>query len=180
MNQKSPQPPEPQNIGKGMITAAWIIGLILLTLVFNSYLSEKNNPNQHVVGEITADGTREVILKRNPYGHYVSRGTINNKFVVFLVDTGATNVSIPERVAERLGLERGMPMLAETANGTVTTYSTRLDTISIGNIELSRVSADINPGMEGDEILLGMSFLKQLEFTQRGNMLILKQYSKNY
>lgn len=180
MNNNASQPPEPQNIGKGMITAAWIIGLILLTLLFNNFLSGKNNPNQHVVGEMHADGTRQVVLQRNPYGHYVTRGDINRQPVEFLIDTGATNVSIPERVAERLRLERGMPMLAETANGTVTTYSTRLDTISIGNIELSRVSADINPGMEGDEILLGMSFLKQLEFTQRGDTLILRQYPSSY
>jgi aspartyl protease family protein len=45
----------------------------------------------------------------------------------------------------------------------------------IGDIKLTNVSAHINPSMDFDEILLGMSALKQIEFTQRGDTLILRQ-----
>jgi aspartyl protease family protein len=51
-----------------------------------------------------------------------------------------------------------------------------LETVSVGDIELSGVSAGISPGLQGDEVLLGMSFLRHIEFTQRGDTLILKQY----
>jgi aspartyl protease family protein len=117
-----------------------------------------------------------VKLQRNRRGHYVASGTINGQPVVFFLDTGATIVSIPEPVARRLNLQRGVELQASTANGTVTTYSTELDSVAVGDIELHRVRASINPQMQSDEILLGMSFLKHLEFTQRGETLILRQY----
>jgi len=48
--------------------------------------------------------------------------------------------------------------------------------VSVGNIILRDVSADIAPTMNGDQVLLGMAFLKHLEFTQRGDELTIKQY----
>jgi aspartyl protease family protein len=50
-----------------------------------------------------------------------------------------------------------------------------LDSVSVGDIELRGVRAGITPGLKTDEVLLGMSFLKHIEFTQRGDMLILRQ-----
>ncbi len=92
-----------------------------------------------------------------------------------MLDTGATTVSVPAAVAHRLGLKRGPPVLSNTANGTITTYLTRLASVSVGDITLHNVKANINPHMGGNEVLLGMSFLKHLEFTQRGDTLTLKQ-----
>jgi aspartyl protease family protein len=51
-----------------------------------------------------------------------------------------------------------------------------LEKVSIGDISLEGVRASINPNVRDMDILLGMSFLKNLEFTQRGNTLILRQY----
>jgi len=48
--------------------------------------------------------------------------------------------------------------------------------VSVGGVSVDNVSATIAPGLRGNEILLGMSFLKHIEFTQRGDMLILRQY----
>ena len=124
---------------------------------------------------LSADGVREVVLRQNRAGHYVASGGINGQPVTFLLDTGATSVSIPASVAGRLGLKRGAAMRAHTANGTVTTYATRLDEVRLGNISLENVRADINPHMLGDEVLLGMSFLRKLEFTQRDRELTIRQ-----
>ena len=44
-----------------------------------------------------------------------------------------------------------------------------------GDIALRDVRASITPGLLMDEVLLGMSFLKHIEFTQRGDTLILRQ-----
>lgn len=160
-----------QGIGKGMIYAAWLIILGLLTLFFNQYLDKEYNPNQNISAT-----SREIILKRNRNGHYVTNGRINGKSVVFFLDTGATIVSIPAHLKDYLNLEQGVPLMAETANGTITTYHTSLDNIAIGAIELHNVRASLNPQMQMNEILLGMSFLKHLEFTQRGDTLILRHY----
>jgi len=106
----------------------------------------------------------------------VASGSINNTPVVFLLDTGASDVSVPEKLAQAIGLKRGRPMIYQTANGTITVYATRLDKVDLGGIVLGQVRASINPNMQGNKVLLGMSFLKHLEFTQRGDTLILKQY----
>ncbi len=166
----------PQGMGKAMIAAAFIMALGLLTLFFNSVLDKRNNPNQDVNTSFDREnGYKEVVLRQNQGSHYVTAGTINGKPVLFLLDTGATWVSIPENVAHRLNLQRGSPMQASTANGTITTYSTEVNSVAIGDIALHDVRASINPHMEGEEILLGMSFLRQLTLIQQGNTLILRQ-----
>lgn len=156
-----------------MFILAWIMGLILVGLLFEDTLTAQFNPNEQPDSRIE-NGKPVVVLKRNRMGHYVATGKINGQAVVFLVDTGATNVSIPENVARDLGLQRGAPGRSLTANGTVTVYRTQIPTLELGNIKLNNVTGNINPGMQGPEILLGMSVLKQLEFTQRADTLTLK------
>jgi aspartyl protease family protein len=165
-----------KKIGSGMTIAAWIFILAIATLYFDRFLDERRNPNQNVEFS-EGDTGKEVILQRNRQGHYLSSGEINGEKVSFLLDTGATDVSIPTRIADALQLQRGMQLEANTANGKITVYMTRLDEIQIGNIVLYDVRASINDYMDGDEILLGMTFLKHLEFTQRGEQLILRQYN---
>ncbi|EIJ42825.1 clan AA aspartic protease, TIGR02281 family [Beggiatoa alba B18LD] len=166
----------PNRLGKGMIVVACLLCLGLLTVFFNHILEKKHNPNTRVQSTHALDGGIEVVLTRNSIGHYVAQGFINQQAVTFFLDTGATQVSIPLHIANKLGLERGLPMQVGTANGTITVYSTRLAIVALGDIVLRDISASINPQDTGDDILLGMSFLRQIEFTQRGNQLILRQH----
>ena len=159
-----------------MQVLAWVSLLALLTLYFGDVLDRQRNPNRDVATAVGDGGVREVRLKRNRMGHYVTSGTINGEPVVFLLDTGATGVAIPERLARRLALPRGRAFLTSTANGTTRSYQTRLQEVAIGDIRLDNVDAAITPGLQMDEVLLGMSFLKYIEFTQRGNTLTLRQY----
>lgn len=163
-----------RRLGKGMIYVAWLLALGLLTWIFSGWLDAERNPNRHVKS-VVADGMPVVVLERNRYGHYSATGQINGHDVEFMLDTGATTVSIPASVATRLRLKRGPAVSVSTANGTVTTYLTRLESVKLGDIELHNVKANINPHTESNEVLLGMSFLKHLEFTQRGGTLVLKQ-----
>ena len=156
-----------------MIYIAWLLFLGLLTYGFNNYLEQQNNPNQHINSSIE-NNNAEVRLKQNRYGHYVVNGKINHKPVTFLLDTGATLISIPEAIAKKLKLKKGYPSQSRTANGTIETFATRLDSVSIGAIELNNIRASINPYMDGNEILLGMSFMKHLEMTQKGRELVLR------
>jgi aspartyl protease family protein len=165
----------PARIGSGMVIAAWIIGLGLLTLLFSGLLSQQQNPNSELVSRHSGNRI-EVVLDRNRDGHYVATAEINRVPVEVLLDTGATDVSIPAHLAGRLGLKRGTPMMVTTANGTVPVYATRLNEMRIGDIVLHNITATINPHTGDDFVLLGMSFLKQLEFTQRNGQLILSQY----
>jgi aspartyl protease family protein len=172
--------PEPQNetrrMGRGMMLVAWVAGLGMLSLLFSGILEQQRNPNMRVETVQSVDGIREIRLKRNHYGHYHASGTINGQPVEFMLDTGASDVSIPDSVARRVGLKRGVAKYYETANGTIKAYATVLDSVGLGELKLKRIRGSINPHMEGETILLGMSVLKQLEFTQRGDTLIIRQY----
>jgi len=169
------QEPEQHNqkrLGRIMVIISWILLLIFLTLFFNNLLEDQRNPNQNITGSANHSFS-EVILERNHYGHYVATAHINRVPVEVMVDTGATTISIPEDLAKKLGLKRGPAIQVETANGTITAYVTNLDSVALGEIELNNIPANINP--YSDDVLLGMSFLKQLEFTQRGKQLTLRQ-----
>lgn len=166
----------PKRIGAGMYALGWLVFMVLLAFYFQDVLETQHNPNQSTETLYREGSIREVSLQRNRFGHYVTAGKINGEAVVFMLDTGATGVAIPDAVARKLGIKRGQAYQSQTANGVATTYATRLDSVSVGDIELTNIPAGIAPGLQSDQILLGMSFLKHIEFSQRGDILILRQY----
>jgi len=95
--------------------------------------------------------------------------------VRFLLDTGATHTSVPAHLAQRLGLQPGLASTVSTANGTVVVRGTRIDALDMGPFRFAGAPAHLNPGMRDDDVLLGMSVLKHLEFTQRGEVLVLRK-----
>lgn len=157
-----------------MLFVSFALGLGVLTLFFDSALSSRQNPNRNPDSTLADDGSITVTLQRNPQGHYLVTGLINEARANFLLDTGATDVVMSEELAAEAGLERGNPTRAMTANGEVTVYSALIDTVQIGNISLNDVRSSINPAMQGDIVLLGMSALRHIEFTQRGDSLTLR------
>lgn len=164
-----------RGLGRGMLLIAWVLAIGLLTLFFTDVLERQYNPNRRVAGVVDAEGVREAVLQRNNRGHYVATGRINGVPVDFLLDTGATDVAVPESLADRLGLRRQGGGFSNTANGLVAVWHTRLDRVELGPIRIKDVSASILPSMEGEGVLLGMSFLKRLEMIQRGDRLTLRQ-----
>jgi aspartyl protease family protein len=165
-----------RRMGVWMVIAMWLIVLWLLASFFANWFEKEHNPNQNFANSITSTGVKEVMLQRNRRGHYVTSGLINDRQVVFMLDTGATDISIPQHLADELGLKKGPRIVYQTAAGKSWGYSTVLDSVAIGNIELNNVRASINPNVSDLDILLGMTFLKHLEFTQRGDTLTLRQY----
>ena len=174
MDKNSDQKEQTQ-IGTWMIAMMWIVLFGMLFYIFEEEIERKINPNQTVDTVYLGDQTREVTLQRNRKGHYVTSGHINNQPVVFMLDTGATGVAVPQHLAARLFLQKGQSIELHTANGRATGYMTNIDNIGVGDIKLHDIDAVINPNDKSDIILLGMSFLKEIEFTQRGDMLILRQ-----
>lgn len=160
--------------GMSMTIVAWILFLAMMFGIFDYLVTQRNNPNQNIV--TTMDGyQKEITLQRNVFGHYVSNGSINGNQVVFLLDTGASDIAIPESVADEIGLEKGRDVYVKTANGNTRAYRTRLQSVAIGDIVLYDLNATILTNISGREILLGMNFLKHLEITQKGQTLTIRQ-----
>jgi aspartyl protease family protein len=165
-----------RSLGQGMLIASFVLALGGMTFFFDSQLERQYNPNRNPRGSETGSRVKEVILEQNRQGHYVASGSVNGVDVVFLLDTGATDVAISPELANEAGLQVGYATQAMTANGIITVYSTKIDSLTISNISLRNVDGSINPGMAGSTILLGMSVLKEIEFSQIGSTLTLRQY----
>ena len=163
-----------KKISKMMVSLAWVGFLGMLVIGFDSYLEKQSNPNQRPDVVIASDGAAEVTLLQNRQGHYIADGKIQGVWTTFVVDTGATNISIPAEQAELIGLSKGYPERTRTANGDITVYKVTLESVKLGAIELKNVQAHINPHMKGKAVLLGMSFLKHLEMNQKDGKLTLR------
>lgn len=154
-----------------------IIGIIvfLFFLFFFQYIIDK--PGSFIVKDF--EQYTEVNVKMNYIDQYIVSGEINGFKVNFLIDTGATHVSIPKNIANKIGLSRFEKSTARTAGGNVDIFYTKLDVIKIGNIKLHNIKAIINEGINDNEVLLGMSALKKIDVEFQDQLLILKQEYSN-
>lgn len=163
-----------KTIGRFFVWFAWLGALGMLYYFFDGALSKQQNPNQQV--ESYRQGNQAVVvLKQNQAGHYVANGSINQRPVTFLLDTGATQVAIPGHLANQLGLRQGQQIQVRTANGIAVAYQTELAQLQLGEILLRNVAATIVPDYHSNHILLGMSALRALEFSQRDRQLTIRQ-----
>jgi len=113
-------------------------------------------------------------MRINRSNSFVGEGLINGKKVVLLADTGATMVVVPTKIAQQLGLKKGVPLAFHTGGGDVVHYATTLDKLTLGKIEINNVTAAINPEMNADFVLLGMSALKMMDMEYGEGKLVLK------
>ena len=122
---------------------------------------------------------QKVTLSADARGHFVTQGAINGGSVRFLVDTGATFVTLPAAEAKRLGIDylRGQRGQMQTANGMVSAYRVVLDTVRIGDVEANSVDAVVSESNALGVTLLGMSFLNRMEMKRDGlSMTLSKRY----
>jgi len=118
------------------------------------------------------------VLMADARGHFTAKGQINGgSSLNMLVDTGASVVLIPAFEADRLGIKykQGTIGQVNTANGVVTVFNIRLDSLKVGDIELKQVDASILDG-KLPFALLGMSFLKRLEMHREGEKMTLSRH----
>ncbi|HWQ37509.1 MAG TPA: TIGR02281 family clan AA aspartic protease [Burkholderiales bacterium] len=124
-------------------------------------------------------GTPQVILTADGQGHFFTTGTINGVSVRFLVDTGATMVSMDVEAARRAGIDylRGERALSITANGVTPVYRVKLDSVRVGDITLTNVDGTVHENAALPVVLLGMSFLGRLEMRREADrMTLTKKY----
>lgn len=124
-------------------------------------------------------GGNSVVLTADVRGHFITRGSINGFPTRFMVDTGASFVSMDVGEARRIGIDykRGERGVMNTANGQMVAYKVRLDNVKVGDISLNFIDATVSEASMGGMTLLGMSFLNRVEMNRAdGKMTLTRKY----
>ena len=125
-------------------------------------------------GKASEGAGKQIVLTATSGGHFYTAGTINGKAVRFVVDTGATMVSMGQDEADRLGIEykSGQRGVTRTANGIVPFYQTSLASVRIGDVQVYNVEAIVSPASMGF-ILLGNSYLTRFQMKRENDVMTL-------
>ena len=110
-------------------------------------------------------------------GMYSVNGSINGFQVSFMVDTGATLISMNRHQARRIGLNyklEGRASAANTASGVSKIYIINLDKVKVGDIEIRDVKGAVHDTDFPKTILLGNSFLNKVNIKLEGKILQLQ------
>ena len=152
-------------LGSAFIHAGVWLGLGLLLYVF--FLRQATPP-------VRVDGPGHVELSRARDGHFRIDGAIQGEPVRFLIDTGASTVSVSGSLARRAGIDCRTPSTFNTANGIVQVCMGRAARLDFGPFSIENVSVAILPKLASDA-LLGMNALRHLRLEQTGNTLRLSR-----
>ena len=109
-------------------------------------------------------------------GMYNVNGSINGYQVSFVVDTGATFISMNRNYARRMGIDYkldGDKGVSQTASGLAKIYMVNLKKVRVGNIELNDVAGSVHDSDFPAVILLGNSFLNRVNMSREGRVLLL-------
>ncbi len=131
---------------------------------------------QNVASQPSGRGQATATLTSDAGGHFFVTGNINGTTVRFIVDTGASMISLGSGDARRIGLDasKGEQGLVNTANGQTRVSRVKLDTVRIGEIVLNNVDALVHQN-DLPVALLGMSFLNRMEMQRNGDTMTLKK-----
>ena len=170
-------PPRTLSVGSS------VAGVKLLTAAHDDATFEIDGKTQRLslgqlYGGASNSGRKSTTLSADGRGHFVTQGMVNGGVLTFLVDTGASLVTMAASDASRLGIDwrSGIRSAAGTANGPVTFYRVRIASLKIGEIVVNNVEAGVQEsGLPAGIALLGMSFLSRTEIQQTGPSMVLTQ-----
>jgi aspartyl protease family protein len=166
------------DLGRTVRRGAWGILLFWLVVMGGLYFAfEQVEKRQQVQLLPQAGESGELVIPRGRDGHFRVPGLINGHAVVFLVDTGASVVTVSESFAREAGLEGGQPVTFQTANGPLQGRIVRNVPVSASHLEMPRTAVAVGlVGLDSGKALLGQSFLSQfnIEINQRQMVLRLR------
>jgi aspartyl protease family protein len=123
-------------------------------------------------------GGTQIVLTAGSGGHFFTSGQVNGKAVRFLVDTGATYVSMGAAQAQQLGVDftKGQRGVSNTANGQMTVYKVKLASVRVGDVQLYDVDGLVSQ-QPMEAVLLGNSFLTRFQMKRENDtMTLTKRY----
>ena len=132
-----------------------------------------------VAGGSALANNSPVSLYADQAGHFFGNLSINGASLKYVVDTGATTVALNSGDAKfaKIDYEKGERITMSTANGEVSAYLVKLNTLKIGSIILNNVAATVNEGGSPPVVLLGMTALNHLDMKRDNSIMTL---SKKY
>lgn len=144
----------------------WCVVMGLLYLLMTHYLKPKQ-------AKVLANG--DLVISRSQDGHFYTTGRINGQEAKFLVDTGASLVSVSEGFARKAFIRGGVPTTFKTANGDRPGLVVEGVGVSIGPVSVTnvKVGVGLHVGAENDA-LLGQSFLSKFDITMNKNQMVLR------
>jgi aspartyl protease family protein len=107
-------------------------------------------------------------------GHYYLEGAVNGVPLRFMIDTGATYVSVSGKFAAKAGLPEGVKGYFSTANGTVEGRIVKGQVVEAEGFKVSGLSVAVTP-LGSRQGLLGQNFLKRFEVSQSQGVLTLRR-----
>jgi len=128
-----------------------------------------------VAGDTGGGGSGgRIVLPVGSGGHYNGQGAINGHPINFIVDTGATVVSLGADLAAQLGLDysAGTSAATLTANGAVAARRLTLNKVTVGDVTVYNVDAIVVP-QSMPVVLLGNSFLSHFQMHSDASTLVL-------
>lgn len=122
--------------------------------------------------------TGELVIPRQSDGHFYVPGEVNRVPVLFLVDTGASAVSVSEDLARQAGLPAGRPITLRTANGERPGQLVTGIPVKVGPMTLNDVTVVTGlAGLPAHQALLGQSFLRQMDVQLRADDMLMRPRS---
>ncbi len=129
-------------------------------------------------GQFKEAELKQVVIRKNNNDQYLVNGSINGQSVQFLVDTGATSVAMNEMDARRLGLQYridGKESQVVTAGGVNNSWVVKLDSVKVGEIQVSNVDAVVVQGGYPAQVLLGMTYLNHVKLQEQNSVMMLEK-----
>ncbi len=154
-----------------------IAALVWLGLIGGGYLLVRQATQPAVVRSCDSmAGVTEIATTVARDGHFYFDGQVNGAPVRFMVDTGASYVTLGPLAARQAGLDGGVAAPFDTAGGTVEGRLFRDQTVKADCMEVSGATVAVSP-LLGEVALLGQNFLRHFEVVQRDRQLVLRRRS---
>lgn len=106
-------------------------------------------------------------------GHYYLQGAVNGVPLRFMIDTGATYVSVSAEFARKANLPEGITGYFSTANGNVEGRIVKDQVVEAEGFRATGLSVAVTP-LGGKQGLLGQNFLRRFEVSQSRDVMRLR------
>ena len=144
----------------------WFVVMGMLYALMTHYLKPKQS-------QILANG--DLVIERSNDGHFYVEGKVNGRNTKFMVDTGASLVTITDAFAKNASILGGVATTFKTANGDSPGRVVEGLVVSVGQISVTNIKVGVGlVGGPENEALLGQSFLSKFDITITKNQMLLR------